>query len=256
MISDISSDTPSIETTDSLLLGGFPVLSITPSAFVASLYRNLTEGRPQRVFFANTNFVVQCQSLRIRMYSERVCILNDGIGMDLAAWLIHGRRFVGNLNGTDLIPYLCKHTPRPLRFFLLGAKPGVADAAAQTLCRLGQLVVGTCDGYAQFAASGEHLVEFINASSADVLLVALGSPLQERWILDHDVQLHTPVVFAVGALFDFMSGSVQRAPLWVRRVHGEWLYRLLREPRRLFKRYSWDVFRFFHVCLLRGKRLN
>ncbi|ALR06034.1 WecB/TagA/CpsF family glycosyltransferase [Xylella fastidiosa] len=255
-ISGISSDPPFIETIDTLLLGGFPVLSTTPSAFVASLYRSLTEERPQRVFFANTNFIVQCQSLRGRMYSERVCILNDGIGMDLAALFIHGRRFVSNLNGTDLIPYLCQHAPRPLRFFLLGAKPGVADMAAQTLCQLGQLVVGTCDGYAQFIAAGEDLVESINASGADVLLVALGNSVQERWILDHDVQLHTPLVFGVGALFDFMSGNVRRAPLWVRRVRGEWLYRLLLEPRRLFKRYSWDLLRFFGVCLLRRRGVN
>ncbi|HHW4678113.1 MAG TPA: WecB/TagA/CpsF family glycosyltransferase [Xylella sp.] len=256
MISGIFPHTLPIETTDTLLLGGFPVLSATPYAFVASLYRSITEGKPQRVFFANTNFVVQCQSLRAQMYSERVCIVNDGIGMDLAARLIHGRRFAGNLNGTDLIPYLCQHVPRPLRFFLLGAKPGVADAAALTLSRLGQVVVGVCDGYAQFSTFGGSLVDSINASSADVLLVALGSPMQERWILEHDVQLHTPVVFGVGALLDFMSGHVQRAPLWVRRIHGEWLYRLLREPQRLFKRYSLDLFRFFRVCVMHGKRLD
>lgn len=63
-ISGISSDQPFIETIDTLMLGGFPVLSTTPSAFVASLYRSLIEERPQRVFFANTNFIVQCQSLR------------------------------------------------------------------------------------------------------------------------------------------------------------------------------------------------
>jgi beta-1,4-glucosyltransferase len=239
-----------------MALGGYPILRTTEAAFAHALFQAQARGEQRQVFFANTNFVVQCQALRQRLRAPGVCIVNDGIGMDLGALLVHRRRFAGNLNGTDLIPYLCRHSRRPLRFFLLGGRPGVAEAAARTLRQsLGQSVVGTCDGYAEFAAAGAGLAERINASGADVLLVAFGNPLQETWILDHAARLRVPLLFGVGALLDFLSGTARRAPGWVRRLRLEWLYRLLREPRRLLKRYSWDLLVFFGVCLRNGRRL-
>lgn len=237
-------------------LGGFPVLSTTQDAFTEELFRAMERKQRRRVCFANTNFVVKCQSLRGRMNGPSWRIVNDGIGMDLGALLIHGRRFAQNLNGTDLIPHLCRRSPRPLRFFLLGSGAGIAFEAADLLRGMGQDVVGTCDGYREFEAGEGSLVERINASDVDVLLVAFGNPLQERWIVEHSAQLRTPLVFGVGALLDFLSGNAQRAPAWVRRVHGEWLFRLLNEPRRLIKRYSWDLMRFFVVCLGVGKRVS
>ncbi|MEE7548004.1 WecB/TagA/CpsF family glycosyltransferase [Xanthomonas sp. Kuri4-1] len=238
-------------------LGGYPVLSTTQEAFAQELFQALAAQQRQRVFFANTNFVVQCQPLRARMREAGVRIVNDGIGMDLGAKLVHGRTFAGNLNGTDLIPYLCRHATHPLRFFLVGGRPGVAQTAAAALRQgLGQDVVGTCDGYEEFAAAGAGLVQKINQSGADVVLVAFGNPLQERWILDHATALRAPLVFGVGALLDFLSGNARRAPGWVRRLRLEWMYRLLNEPRRLLKRYSWDLLVFFRVCRRAGKRLG
>ncbi|MDG2524683.1 WecB/TagA/CpsF family glycosyltransferase [Stenotrophomonas sp. HITSZ_GD] len=230
-------------------LGGFPVLSTTQAAFANELFAARARGEQRQVFFANTNFIVQCQPLRARFDAPGVRIVNDGIGMDLAARWLHGRRFAGNLNGTDLIPYLCRHASRPLRFFLLGGKPGVAEAAARALREQhGQIVVGVCDGYAGRREAGDALPALIEDSGADVLLVAFGNPLQEQWILDHAPRLRTPLVFGVGALLDFLSGNARRAPQWVRRFHLEWLYRLAHEPRRLLKRYSWDLLVFFRTC--------
>ncbi|TMN17638.1 WecB/TagA/CpsF family glycosyltransferase [Pseudoxanthomonas sp. X-1] len=233
-----------------LPLGGYPVISTRLPVFTAALLRALELGDRQRVFFANTNFVVECQALRSRMHAPGVAIVNDGIGMDLAALLVHRRRFAENLNGTDLIPRLCQSSGRPLRFFLLGGKPGVGEAAARTLEDVhGQRVVGVCDGYAQMRAQGEGLVDTINAAAPDVLLVALGNPIQERWILEHSAALQVPLAFGVGALLDFLSGNARRAPRWVQKLHMEWAYRLLHEPRRLIKRYSVDLLTFFGVCL-------
>lgn len=239
-------------------LGGYPVLSTTQEAFARELFQALAVGQRRRVLFANTNFVVQCQPLRQRLRAEpSLRIVNDGIGMDLGARLVHGRSFAGNLNGTDLIPYLCAHAPQPLRFFLVGAKPGIAEVAAATLReRHGQQVVGTCDGYGQLAQAGEDIVARINASGANVVLVAFGNPLQERWILERSEALQAPLVFGVGALLDFLSGNARRAPQWVRRLRMEWMYRLLNEPRRLLKRYSWDLLVFFGVCRRAGKSLE
>jgi len=233
-------------------LGGFPIQATTQPAFARELFAAMARGEQRLVCFANTNFVVRCQPLRARLQAPPVYIVNDGIGMDLAARWLHGRRFPGNLNGTDLIPYLCRHASRPLRFFLLGGQPGIAEAAARALREQhGQIVVGTCDGYAGMKQAGAGLPQRINDSGAEVLLVALGNPLQEQWMLDHAAALRTPLVFGVGALLDFLSGNARRAPEWVRRAHLEWLYRLLREPRRLLKRYSWDLAVFFRTCRAR-----
>lgn len=235
---------------DPIWLGGYPIASTELAPFTDALLKTVALRERRNVFFANTNFVVQCRPLRQALQDPSVTIVNDGIGLDLAAMLIHRKRFAANLNGTDLIPSLCERSVRPLRFFLLGAKPGVAAAAAAKLeGSYGQDVVGICDGYGQMRSEGADLVRSINRAQPDVLLVALGNPVQERWILEHSAQLQVPLAFGVGALFDFLSGNARRAPAWVQRIHMEWAFRLLHEPRRLLKRYSVDLLTFFGVCL-------
>lgn len=204
----------------------------------------------RRVFFANSNFVVQCQALAPRLRSSATCIVNDGIAMDIAAMLMHRKRFAENLNGTDFLPYLCARGVRPLRVFLLGGAPGVAHRAGAALAASsGAVVAGTCDGFDQRTAAGAALVDTINATRADVLLVAMGNPLQEAWILDHDAALTVPIAFGVGALFDFLCGDARRAPAIMRTLRLEWLFRLTREPSRLMRRYSLDLFVFLRLCL-------
>jgi beta-1,4-glucosyltransferase len=238
-----------------LVLGGYAVYSLPRETLQARVMDACDQGGKLQVFFANTNFIVECRPLIPRLRRSSVCIVNDGIGMDLAALMVHQRRFAENLNGTDFIPYLCSRSPRPLRFFLLGGRAGVAEKAARKLVDgLGQQVVGTCDGYAEFTAAGDSLAQQINASRADIVLVAFGNPKQEAWILDHCDAVDAPVMFGVGALLDFLSGNAKRAPEWVRTLHLEWLFRLSREPRRLLKRYSLDLIRFFGICLRAGRR--
>lgn len=240
-----------------LALGGYRVHSMARETLARELLAACAGGAGRQVFFANTNFVVRCRALRPRLLAPSVRVVNDGIGMDLAALLVHRRRFAENLNGTDFVPYLCARSPRPLRFFLLGSAPGVAERAGRHLAEaLGQQVVGTCDGYREFAAAGDGLVARINAARPDIVLVALGNPRQEQWILDHADALQAPLLCGVGALLDFLSGNAVRAPEWVRRLHLEWLYRLIREPRRLLRRYSLDLLVFFGICLRTGPRLG
>jgi exopolysaccharide biosynthesis WecB/TagA/CpsF family protein len=165
-------------------------------------------------------------------------VLNDGVGLEMATRLA-GQRFHYNFNGTDLFPRIFQDLARPeapLRTFLYGAAPGRADAAAAHIRERfpGVEVVGTVDGYQQ---DDEAVVERINAAAPDLLLVAKGNPLQEEWIHRHAPRLRVKVATGVGALFDFLSGNVPRAPAWMRRAKVEWVYRLLREPRRLFMRY-------------------
>ena len=96
--------------------------------------------------------------------------------------------------------------------------------------------------------SAPDLVQQINATRAQVVLVAMGNPIQERWILAHQDALDANVLVGVGALFDFWSGGKRRAPAFVQRIHMEWFYRLLQEPRRLLRRYTWDILVFLREC--------
>ncbi len=165
-------------------------------------------------------------------------VLPDGIGVHLGC-RIKGLRLVSNLNGTDLFPRLCQRAAdRGASLFLLGARPGVAAAAAENMQRRipALRIAGTHHGYFE-ADETQAVVETINRSGADILLVAMGAPRQEAWLAEHADALSVPVRMGVGGLFDFYSGRVKRAPVWVREIGMEWVWRILMEPRRMWRRY-------------------
>ena len=165
-------------------------------------------------------------------------ILPDGVGVDMAAKLLYGAPFPDNLNGTDFIPAFLQASSRPLTVGLLGATRVNAEAASSKLSALAMQhkFVVIHDGY--FSAAEEPaIVDGIAKLRPDVLLVAMGVPRQELWIARHIDQRHCTLPIAVGALLDFLSGTVPRAPLWMRRLRLEWLFRLWIEPGRLWRRY-------------------
>lgn len=231
-----------------LPLAGFNIQSRTSADLYAELESRIRRRDKTALLFANTNFALQCQPLRDWINSPQIILVNDGIGLDIAAKLMHGERYQANLNGTDFVPYLLKSLHSPLRVFLYGGKPGVAEKAARVIqTTTSHQVVGYKDGYTLLPSS--MLQETINETNPDIVLVAMGNPLQERWIQEHMPALNATLCIGVGALFDFMSGGVQRAPHWVQRIRLEWLFRLLQEPRRLAKRYSIDIVRFLVACI-------
>lgn len=229
-------------------VGGFSVLKTASAELATHLLAQRQAGRQVTLFFANTNFVVQCRGMRSRMETDGVVIVNDGVGMDIAARLLHADRFRENLNGTDFMPFLFRQSSTPLRVFMVGGKPRVLKKAAQYVTQeLGQVVVGTCDGYEGIKANPQ-LVETINQAQADVVLVAMGNPIQEKWILDHRQGLNAGILAGVGALFDFWAGDKPRAPVLVQKMRLEWFYRLCLEPRRLGRRYTVDIVKFLKHC--------
>ncbi len=230
-------------------IAGFPVHEATPQDLSNFLLAALRQGEKVSLLFANCNFVVQCKALLRDMCNEQVLIVNDGIGLDIAARILRGRSFKANLNGTDFTPYLFRQSERPLRVFLLGGRPEVVHKAANYVTReLGQEVVGWRDGYAGMQ-DNDAVIEHINRAEAEVLLVALGNPRQEEWILHNRKALDAGVVAGVGALFDFWAGDKLRAPKVVRNLRLEWLFRLCQEPRRLLRRYTVDTLMFFAYCI-------
>lgn len=162
----------------------------------------------------------------------------DGSGVRLAAKYI-GVRICENVNGTDMLPYLCAALQKTKKsIYMLGSKPGVADKASQKILQMypNLNIAGTQDGF--FGPEQTHnVISCINQSGADILLVAMGSPVQEKWLEKHAPQLLCNTALAVGGLFDFYSGNIPRAPLWMRELGMEWVWRLLQEPKTKFNRY-------------------
>ncbi|UCI07276.1 WecB/TagA/CpsF family glycosyltransferase [Mesorhizobium sp. B1-1-8] len=231
---------------------GISVLAIRWDDAIALLARLIAERRFTKVSFLNAhNANIAYTDPVFAAALEDFLILPDGVGVDIAAKLLYGAPFPDNLNGTDFIPAFLQASKRPLTVALLGATRVSAEAASVKLSTLAvqhEFVV-IHDGY--FSAAEEpKIIERIARLRPDVLLVAMGVPRQELWIERHIDQRHCTLPIAVGALLDFLSGTVPRAPLWMRRLRLEWLFRLCIEPGRLWRRYVvgnplflWRVFK-------------
>lgn len=171
---------------------------------------------------------------RVRaLFNNASLVTPDGVGVLLAGRIL-GYRFAERVAGVDLVERLCAHLAGGgVRVFLLGAKPGVADAAVTALRARypGLDIAGVQHGY--FAREEEaSILERIRAMRPHLLLVGLGSPRQEEWIAKH-LQVLAPIVcIGVGGTIDVLAGRRHRAPRWMQRAGLEWVYRVVREPRR------------------------
>ena len=135
----------------------------------------------------------------------------------------------------------CQSAERKYRHFFYGGEPGVAERLAELLRRRFPAVqiagVFSPPFRPLSAAEDDEIVTLISNSSPDVLWVGLGTPKQERWMFEHSHRIKVPVMVSVGAAFDMLSGRRKQAPPWLRDRGLEWLFRLMQEPRRLWRRY-------------------
>ena len=220
-------------------VGGIGIAVLTQSAALAELSDAMAAGRHVKLAFCNANLVnVAADDPALLRRLSSFLVLADGIGVDIGGWLLHGAPFPANLNGTDFVPALFATEARPLRVGLIGGRPGVADRAAERLRRHYPRHAFNVISHGYFGPSDEAaLLAGLKAAPPDLLLVAFGNPVQETWIADKLGPQHCAVAAGVGALFDFFAGEVPRAPEAIRRSRLEWVYRLWREPRRLWRRY-------------------
>lgn len=169
-------------------------------------------------------------------------VLPDGMPLLWAARLLR-RNIPERVTGADLAWELALRSNKlGLTVFFLGAAAGVAESAKEKIMALNPeaKVVGTYSPSPEEIKSQEEslaILRMIQDSGANVLLVGLGAPKQEKWLWRHREKLPTRVNICVGAAFDFMSGRIPRAPKWLQRLGLEWAYRLMKEPRRLWRRY-------------------
>jgi beta-1,4-glucosyltransferase len=231
-----------------LTIAGFPVEDATREQALERLLAEHARGEPVLWSFVNHNCAVTMQERRDELLATRPLLHNDGVAIGLAAKLIHGRGFSANLNGTDLMPWILHQVPAGWRVAFLGARPGRAQAAAERLTAgSGVQVVLVADGY-DGMADIPALLDRLRQARPDLVLIGLGDPRQSCWFLEHRHRLPPAVYAGIGALFDFYSGSVPRAPRLMRRLSLEWLYRLVREPGRMWRRYTVDGLRFALLC--------
>lgn len=238
------------------LMGNVKILDMDKPLLLDEIRYRLVQHIKTRIFFINAHCfnVAQTNADYREQVNRAELVLNDGIGVKLGA-AVFNIPIKENLNGTDFTPQVLQLVNSlKMKLYLLGGKPGIAEKAAQRI----QLdfpdieIVGCSHGY--FHDSGKIIGE-INRTKPDLLLVGFGVPLQEQWISENFSKLHPQVVMGIGAFLDFASGTVKRAPRLVRAMRIEWLFRLLLEPKRMWRRYLiGNILFFFHIFKLsKGK---
>ncbi len=218
---------------------GVQVADYSKSEALALIHACVDQKRFQPIAFLNANNAnIAWTDRQAAQAFEQFVVLSDGIGVDIAARMLHGSQFQANLNGTDFVPALLKGASRSLSVGLLGAAPGVAEKARAGFAQIDGRHDYQVISHGFFDANAEDaLITTLADWQPDILLVAFGAPRQEKWIADKLTSEHCTVPIAVGALLDFVAGNAPRAPKWVRALRSEWAYRLALEPSRLWRRY-------------------
>ncbi|NQU43703.1 WecB/TagA/CpsF family glycosyltransferase [bacterium] len=200
------------------------------------------KGERHYITVVNPHSVLLCRrDSGMRQAVARAALtLPDGIGVVVAARIL-GHHQAGRVTGPALMLNLCDWGRRyGFRHYFYGGAKGVADELIQRLSNQfpGMEVAGSyCPPFRELTPEEDQgAIERINAAKPDIVWIGLGAPKQEKWIADHSGQVDGAVMIGVGAAFDFHSGRIQWAPQWVRRCGLEWAWRLVREPRRLWKR--------------------
>ena len=214
-----------------------------------------TPGRAGYVCVRDVNGIMACQrdpELR-RIHDKAALVTPDG--MPVVWWgRLCGHREVGRVYGPELMGLLCGQPPGAgLRHFLCGGEPGVAELLRQKLQERfpGLWVAGTWTPPFRPLSPAEYdaLAERIAGSGANLVWIGLSSPKQERFMAELAPRLPGGLLIGVGAAFDFLSGRKRQAPRWIQRSGFEWLFRLLTEPRRLWRRYLIGNSRFLWLLL-------
>ena len=201
-----------IEKAKVLLTGSGPAYCVTPNAEI------VYEAMHDKAF---------CEIL-----NSAALVLPDGAGTVLGAKLL-GTPLKEKVAGIDFAANLLGVLAETgKRLYLLGGKPGIAEQAADEMRRMqpGLCICGTADGYFQDEAP---VIARVNEAKPDALFVCLGAPKQELFMHRHLDDLTVPMMIGLGGSLDVFAGTVRRAPDWMIRMHLEWLYRLIKEPKRI-----------------------
>ncbi len=235
---------------------GLSLARITSSQLIDLVERLIERGKPSYFITANLHYaMLSARDGRLAAVNRRAAMLvADGMPLVWYSRLL-GRGLPERVTGADNVYRLCEYAARRgRRVFLLGGQPEVAWAAARCLMELypDLPIVGVESPMLDDLSAQQHaaLIDRIRSAEPDLLLVAFGQPKGELWLAENIDALGAAVCVQIGAALDFVAGRVRRAPRWLRRLGGEWLYRITREPRRMIPRY-WANAKFMIRAILR-----
>lgn len=219
-------------------IAGINIDDITMKQAVKRVYGFISSNENHSIYTPNAEIMMDGITNKTlnHVLNSADMLVADGAGVVLASKIL-GREVVEKVSGVDLAKnLLASSSQKPIKFFLFGGSPGIAEKAhANIICDYpAAQVVGTRNGYFT-ADDNEEIINEINESGAEVLVVCLGAPKQEIWIHENKNKLKVKACLGVGGTLDILAGNVKLAPDFFRNNGLEWLYRLYKEPRR-FKR--------------------
>lgn len=232
---------------------GIKINNVTFLGALKEIESFIESGKPHQVATVNSEFIMAAQKdaeFRKILNSSDLAV-PDGTGLIFASGFLYGRKYKlkERVTGVDLVWELAKMaSENDWSIYFLGAAPGVAKKATNKLRLIYQnlKIAGASIGEPKF--SQKQIVHEIKKSKADILLVAYGAPKQDKFIYKNLNKLGVKVAIGVGGSFDFITGIQKRAPVWMRKIGLEWLWRLIREPKRAGRiftatvKFPWKVF--------------
>jgi N-acetylglucosaminyldiphosphoundecaprenol N-acetyl-beta-D-mannosaminyltransferase len=226
---------------------GVAVDNLTMDEVLTAVEAKIREGGFHQIATANVDFLIK--SIHDEELYETLArcdlVLADGMPLVWASRLL-GTGLKERVAGADLVPQLARlSAQRGYRIFLLGAEE---ESSAGTAAWMEKTFPGVCIAGRYCPAhlpleemDHEEILSRIEMAKPDILLVAFGNPKQEKWLTMHRHRLEVPVCIGVGGSFDFLSGRLSRAPVWMQKSSMEWIYRTIQEPSRLAKRYGGNL---------------
>lgn len=242
-------------------LFGIPVARLTEAESVeriVALARESKGGRPAQVATLNVDFVANAVgSWPFRGDAELWDILKnadlvtaDGMPIVLLSRLLR-QPLPERVTGADMVPELCRRSAEEgLSVYVLGGDKEAVETAFEKMAIPGLRIAGIDPAFVKLDQDQPEIVARINKAAPDILFAALGNPKQELWASRHLNELKVGVVIGVGGTFNFIAGRVKRAPRWMQRGGLEWIYRILQEPGRLWRRYAYGLVKFSWLSLL------
>jgi exopolysaccharide biosynthesis WecB/TagA/CpsF family protein len=220
------------------LMFGVQVSVLTAAAAIAELDERILSRRTSRIAFLNANLANHvAKNICFQEILSSFLLLNDGIGIDIASVVLYGEKFPDNLVGTDFIPQYLAQTKLALRIGLVGSSEAVVNKAAEVVAKKWPRHIVTYWHHGYFQSIEEAKVaQEIRCAKCDLILVGMGNPSQEEWI-SRNIPDVCAMGVGVGALFDYLTSTVPRAPRAILRLRLEWAYRVWAEPGRLWRRY-------------------
>ena len=228
--------------------------NLTMKETIDEIDKLIKEDKNAYVVTPNVDHIVKLETDKElqEVYKDADLILTDGKPL---IWIskFYKTPIKEKISGSDLFPLLCEMAAeKGYNMFFLGAGEGVANKAAQNLTnKFPKLnIVGTYSppfGFEKDKKEIEKIINMVNKANSQILIVGLGCPKQEKFIHKYRKELNVPISLGLGASLDFEAGNIKRAPKWMSDNGLEWLYRLSKEPKRMFKRYIVDDVKIFKL---------